>query len=124
MTVCRPSSGLLSLITLLLVPFTTLLHDPVVSPTGIALARDRSGATTHMVEIRKFKFYPATLRVKRGDTIVWKNIDAAPHTATSAQWDSGRLNRNQTWSLKITSNGSIEYICEFHPMMKGEIIVD
>lgn len=116
--------GLLPLVALLLLPITTLVLGPVISPTGLALAKEHSGATTHMVEIREFKFYPATLRVKRGDTIVWKNIDAAPHTATSAQWDSDRLNRNQSWSLKVTSKGSIEYICVFHPMMKGKIIVD
>lgn len=116
--------GLLPLITLLLVPITTLVLGPVILPTSIALAKEHSEATTHIVEIRQFKFYPATLRVKRGDTIVWKNIDAAPHTATSGQWDSGRLNRNQSWSFKVTSKGSIEYICAFHPMMKGKIIVD
>lgn len=86
-------------------------------------ASDASGARTHVVEIRQFKFFPESLRVNAGDTIIWKNLDAAPHTATAQAWDSGRLNRNQSWSLRVTGKGTIEYICTYHPAMKGQIVV-
>ena len=86
-------------------------------------ALGKESARTHMVEIRQFKFFPATLEVKAGDTIIWRNLDAAPHTATAENWDSGRLNRNQTWTLKVANRGTFRYICTYHPGMKGQIIV-
>ncbi|MHA7821086.1 MAG: cupredoxin domain-containing protein [Erythrobacter sp.] len=86
-------------------------------------ANEAGGPRTHVVEIRQFKYFPASLQVRSGDIVVWKNLDAAPHTATSQDWDSGRLNRNQSWRLKVTGNGVIEYICTYHPMMKGKIII-
>lgn len=88
-----------------------------------ATAKETDGARTHVVEIRQFKYFPATLEVKAGDTITWKNLDAAPHTATAKGWDSGRLNRGQSWTLKVTGKGTIEYICVYHPAMKGKVVV-
>ncbi|NJS13469.1 MAG: cupredoxin family copper-binding protein [Sphingopyxis sp.] len=113
--------GLLRL-TATLLPVVALMLGYQIDTNDSAWAKEQSVTKTHMVEIRQFKFYPATLQVKRGDIVVWKNIDAAPHTATSTKWDSGKLNRNQSWSLKINSKGNIEYVCTYHPMMKGKII--
>ena len=97
----------------------------ILSPTGDSAlqAKPNSGPKTHVVEIRQFKFFPATLTVNEGDVIVWKNLDAAPHTATSDSWDSDMLKRNESWELKVTGIGLTEYICAYHPVMKGKIIV-
>src|SRR5690606_33799554 len=48
-------------------------------------------AGKHVVEMREFKFVPARVEAAVGDTIVWVNKDAVPHTATdsAAAWDSG-----------------------------------
>src|SRR5690606_17213581 len=48
----------------------------------------------HVVEITAFAFQPDTVRASLGDTIVWVNRDAVPHTATAREgaWDSGSLN--------------------------------
>lgn len=113
--------GLLRL-TAILLPVVVLMLGDQIDTNNSAWAKEQSATKTHMVEIRQFKFFPATLQVKQGDIVVWKNIDAAPHTATSAKWDSGKLNRNQNWILKINGKGTIEYICTYHPMMKGKII--
>jgi plastocyanin len=97
----------------------------MLSPVGdnALLAKPNSGPKTHVVEIRQFKFFPATLTVNEGDTIIWKNLDAAPHTATSKDWDSDMLRLNESWELKVTGKGTTEYICAYHPVMKGKIIV-
>ena len=97
----------------------------MLSPTGDSAlhAKQGSGPKTHVVEIRQFKFFPATLTVNEGDTIIWKNLDAAPHTATSDSWDSDMLRLNESWELKVTGKGTTEYICAYHPVMKGKIIV-
>jgi plastocyanin len=40
------------------------------------------------VEIREFKFEPETLTVHEGDTVVWKNDEIVPHTATAVSTPS------------------------------------
>ena len=92
-----------------------------ISSSGTASAQ--SEPRTHIVEIRQFKFFPANLTVNRGDRVVFKNLDIAPHTATSQDWDSGNLNRNQTWTMTANTSGVIEYICAYHPAMKGRLTV-
>lgn len=77
----------------------------------------------HIVEIHHFQFSPAVVEARPGDTITWKNLDAAPHTATAKQWDSAKLNHSQSWSLKVTDKGTFEYICTYHPAMKGKVVV-
>ena len=115
--------GLLAWAFALVVPMFAL--GLLLSPTGDSAlhAKQSSGPKTHVVEIRQFKFFPATLTVKAGDVIVWKNLDAAPHTATSEGWDSDMLRLNESWELKVTGKGTTEYICAYHPSMKGKIIV-
>ncbi len=81
--------------------------------------------TTHIVEIKQFKFVPETLTVKKGDLIIWKNLDVVPHTATATEkpWDSGNLNHGDAWSLVVGEVGKTNYICTFHPVMKGTVVV-
>ncbi|QKG72114.1 cupredoxin domain-containing protein [Erythrobacter mangrovi] len=93
-----------------------------VSP-GALSAKTTTKPQEHVVEIHHFKFSPATVEAKPGDTITWKNLDAAPHTATAKQWDSAKLNHSQSWSLKVTDKGTFEYICTYHPAMKGKVVV-
>ncbi|QUL36874.1 cupredoxin family copper-binding protein [Erythrobacter sp. JK5] len=117
--------GLLIYATLLLAPLTYLVVGFAADHGNPAYAREAgSRSRTHVVEIRQFKFLPAMIKAKPGDVIVWKNLDIAPHTATAEAWDSGNLVRNQSWSLKVTRKGTIEYICAYHPAMKGKIVVE
>ena len=94
---------------------TSLLSLPV-----LALARP-ARAATHKVTIKSFKFSPAQINVAVGDTIVFENEDGAPHTATADAFDTGRLNRGQSAEVEITSAGTHDYICKFHPNMKGSV---
>ena len=85
----------------------------------------RPAPRSHTVEIRGFAYLPATLQVAEGDTVVWINRDAVPHTATrdGDGWDSGSLKPEQTWQLVAASRGSQPYYCAFHPVMRGELVV-
>lgn len=79
--------------------------------------------TDHFVEITGFKFKPATLAVRAGDTVTWVNRDIAPHTATAADgsWDTGKLARGEQKSLQIKPDMAADYVCRFHPVMKARI---
>lgn len=117
------SRGLLTFTALLAAPLALVAVGAVGQLASPLQAKESAGPKTHVVEIRQFKFFPATLEVKPGDVIIWRNLDIAPHTATAKNWDSGNLGKDQSWSLKVTSKGTIEYICAYHPAMKGKIVV-
>ena len=75
------------------------------------------------VAIRNMKFEPATLEVKGGDIVEWKNEDITPHTATSASFDSASIDPEKSWKHTFTEPGSFAYNCTFHPDMKAVVIV-
>ena len=80
---------------------------------------------THVIEMRNFVFSPASLEVAVGDTVVWINRDAAPHTATdsAAAWGSGAVKAEGRWSRVVDAPGRFPYLCDYHPSMRGELIV-
>jgi plastocyanin len=81
-------------------------------------------AETHTVVIDGMQFQPAQLVLKRGDTVVWRNKDLVPHTATAAGgFDSGLIESGKQWSWTVRGDGRIDYICTYHPGMKGSLTV-
>ena len=95
----------------------TLFSLPVVA---LALP---ARAATHKVVIKSFKFSPAKLSISAGDTVVFENQDDAPHTGTGKGFDTGRLNRGESGQVTISERGTYNYVCKFHPRMKGQIVV-
>lgn len=81
-------------------------------------------STDHIVVVRNMQFSPATLKIKPGDTVEWKNEDITPHTATSPSFDSGLIAADQSWKHTFTKTGNFPYGCTFHPDMKGTVVVE
>lgn len=78
----------------------------------------------HTVVIDGFAFKPALLTVDRGDTVVWKNDDPVPHTATAkGVFDSGSIPAGGSWKYVATKAGRFDYLCTFHTVMKGTLVV-
>ena len=81
------------------------------------------------VEIRDFKFEPATVTVHEGDSVEWKNDDSVPHTATEdvqgkkPAFDSGSIQTGAAWRYVAQKKGTYSYTCTFHPNMQGTLIV-
>lgn len=95
-----------------------------VAASAASVARGAAAAPeTHEVAIRSFKFEPKHIAVKVGDTIVWTNEDIAPHTATASQggWDTGEIVKGDSRSVVVVKGMETNYICAFHPQMKGTI---
>jgi plastocyanin len=91
-----------------------VLASPMASAPG----------TTHKVLIQGFQFVPQHLEVAVGDTVIWENKDIVPHTATSKKvFDSKNLDAGQSWTYVAKRQGKYEYICTYHPTMKGELVV-
>ena len=100
----------------------TVLCLFAVWPASAAVA-----GRTYTVIMKGMKFSPSTLRVQKGDTIVFKNSDLVPHTATAKQgrvFDSGMIKPGESWTFVPTSRASVPYSCTFHPMMEGRIEIE
>lgn len=75
------------------------------------------------VSISSFAFVPATITVKKGETIVWTNKDSTPHTVTGGDLLSNPLGQGETYSFAYDKTGTFSYHCSIHPSMKGTVIV-
>jgi plastocyanin len=105
-------------------PMLLLLSLGTLSPKGSASEGQPAGPKTYTVEIKGFKFIPEKLEVNAGDTVIWKNEDIVPHTATAPKgFDSKGIDPNKTWTYVATKKGAHLYICSYHPTMKGELDV-
>jgi plastocyanin len=91
----------------------------------LAAACGSALAATHTVVVEGMAFQPATLKVRQGDTVVWRNRDVVPHTATAAgRFDSGQIGAGQAWSWTAKDKGQLGYVCTYHPGMKGVVVVE
>lgn len=80
-------------------------------------------AKTVKVNIVNFTFDPATVTINKGDTVIWTNSDSVAHTATGNKFDSGSLGKGATFRFTFSTTDAFDYICTFHPNMKGQVIV-
>jgi plastocyanin len=71
------------------------------------------------------RFEPATVTVRPGDTVVWKNKDLVPHSATAAgKFDSRQIAGSRSWTWTAGAKGRYDYVCLYHPGMKGTVVVE
>ena len=76
-------------------------------------------------------YSPDVAIVTQGDTVVWTNADAAPHTVTSAldygeTFDSSLISAAETFTLDTTNLeiGEYEYLCIVHPWMISTLVIE
>ena len=81
-------------------------------------------SATHEVTIEGMKFEPAVVTVRPGDTVVWRNKDVVPHTATAnGVFDSKEIAAGKRWSWSARKPGRHAYVCTYHPGMQGTVVV-
>ena len=106
----------------------TGLSQPVVAA---AVADDASPVPSPMpsptsyIHIKDFAFLPATVTVHPGQTVRFIQDDDSAHTVTASDksFDSGNLNKKETWSHTFDTAGTYAYVCAYHPSMRGTIVV-
>lgn len=80
--------------------------------------------TTHPVSIPEDRvFSPTELSVAVGDTVTWTNSSTEDHNVRGGPFSSPRMAPDGTFSHTFTKAGSVAYVCDFHPSMKGRITV-
>lgn len=79
------------------------------------------------VDIEKYVFTPAEVRVQVGDTVRWHNREKrTSHSVLFPQEggrESARLFPDESWERQFTQSGRYPYTCGPHPEMKGLVIV-
>jgi plastocyanin len=104
---------------------TVLLVLALAVGAGTSPAGAQPVPRTVHVDIQSFQFVPARVDAHVGDTIEWTNKDFAPHTASDAdgKWTTAPLNNGATGRMVVRTAGTFTYRCNFHPQMKGTIVV-
>lgn len=83
-------------------------------------------AAEHQVAVADYRYSPAELHIKRGDTVVWVNQEKrTSHSIlfVASGEESERFFPGEKWSRKFPAAGRYEYRCGPHPEMLGVVIV-
>jgi plastocyanin len=101
--------------------------------TGLALAAlaalcgAAQAATVRItvrIKVSDVAFTPATISVKRGDTVEWWNDDFVDHTATARNGAFEVVLRpGQRTRVLIRQARGLDYYCRYHPNMIGRLDV-
>jgi plastocyanin len=78
------------------------------------------------VAISGFAFDPNTLTIPKGATVIWTNMDSAPHNIVSDTGDeinSATFSKGETFAHTFSTPGTYAYHCGVHPSMKGTVVV-
>ena len=77
------------------------------------------------VEMRSIQFVPATVRVRVGRAVLWKNNDQFAHTVTAADgsWTSPLIEPGKTYRRVFEAPGTYAITCTPHPFMKSTVEV-
>jgi plastocyanin len=103
---------------------------------GVAWLGGQRPAKQVLIALDQYEFAPAELRIARGTTVVWRNVDdlGEAHTVTAApHWlvslDSDFLVPGEEVQFTFTERGEFVFFCREHgePLpigMAGRIIVE
>ncbi|MBP1884197.1 cupredoxin domain-containing protein [Sinorhizobium mexicanum] len=90
---------------------------------GTAAIAVPAQAGTIEVTIDRLTYAPAEVEAKVGDEVEWINKDALVHTATMKGGTEVLVPAKKSGRLLMSEPGSFDYICRYHPNMKGHITV-
>jgi len=97
--------------------------DTSSASTAPSAAPEAGAPAVVNVVMKNMKFNPATVEVKSGGVVEWKNEDITPHTATAPSFDSAAIDPDKSWKHTFGEPGNFPYNCTFHPDRKAVVIV-
>ena len=102
--------------------------SPALAGDGIPLRDGAPGTQTVEVTIRDYRFSPAEVRIKAGDTVKWINREKRTSHSVLFPAENGleseRLFPDEHWQRSFTQPGSYSYRCGPHEEMKGLVLVE
>jgi amicyanin len=95
------------------------------SNSAVTAPSSTTNQTANAVTIQNFAFSPASLTIKKGESVTWTNEDSVPHqiVSDSGAFQGNTINKGQTYSFTFNTAGQFPYHCSIHPSMKGIVIV-
>jgi len=75
------------------------------------------------VSVVDFSFMPGALRIKAGQSVLWRNDGTEQHDVTGSDWHSGPLDPGYTYRLTFGIAGTYAYRCSIHLDMTGTVVV-
>jgi plastocyanin len=83
--------------------------------------------TTVDVTIEGYRFEPAEVRIRVGDSVRWTNREKRTSHSVLFPADKGleseRLFPDESWTRRFDKAGRHDYHCGPHPEMKGSVVV-
>ncbi|WP_409181721.1 plastocyanin/azurin family copper-binding protein [Amycolatopsis sp. VS8301801F10] len=108
-------------------PLAVPLYQGLAQQQGGAAAAPAAAGSAKSVDMRGYKFSPASLTIAAGDTVTWTNHDTAPHnvvvTDGPEKFTSPTLQTGGTFSHTFAKAGTYSYYCSIHPDMKATVTV-
>ena len=103
----------------------SLVLIAVLLAACVAQSTPTTAANVNLVKISSYKFDPATITIKVGETVTWTNQDSVNHTVVSddGSWSSKSLAQGDKFTHTFDKAGTFTYICSIHPSMKGTVVV-
>ncbi len=77
-----------------------------------------------IVTLVNYRYSPEVIKIKKGDTVIWKNTDSAGHDVVGKNFDSKTFHKGEVFSVTFNETGTYDYICSFHNGMNGKVIVE
>ena len=98
---------------------------PASSPAASAGAPSPVTSPAAVVHVKDFKFVPDTVTIHPGQTVRFVEDDDTPHTVTASDrtYDSGNLDKGQSWTHAFAKEGTYKYFCAYHTFMTGTVVV-
>lgn len=104
-----------------------LSGDADAEAAGATASDDtEAAADTVTADIKGFAYSPDPVEVPVNGTVTWTTSDAAPHAATGrdrGRLQSGTLDQGERYRWTFDEAGTFDYFCEFHPNVKGTVVV-
>lgn len=100
-------------------------HREQAAPAANEQKQSKASEDTKTVSIRGMQFGTGTITIKAGESVTWMNEERMPHTVTAndGSFSSSALNAGNTFTQAFDKPGEYSYYCQYHPNMKGVVIV-
>ena len=95
-----------------------LRETPVPYPTATPFP-----SNLPTVSVVDFSYMPGIIRIKAGQTVMWRNDGTEQHDITGSDWHSGPLDPGYTYRLTFGLPGTYPYRCSIHLDMTGSVVV-
>jgi plastocyanin len=81
-------------------------------------------ATTSVAMAKSYRFAPASIAIKAGQTVTWTNNDNFTHTVKVDGQVDHKVDRGDSVSIRFAKRGTYHYVCTLHSHdMHGTVIV-